>query len=67
MKQSSSNEKYNVLLVTVDSLRADVLGIYSPDCLNENTSPHIDQWAQDGVTFSRAMTQSTHTSPAFLG
>ena len=66
MINSLSTTRHNVLLVTVDSLRADYLGMYSPEIQREDISPNIDQWAKGGLIFSRAITQSSHTSPAFL-
>ena len=56
---------YNVLLVTIDTLRADHLGIYGYD---RATSPNIDGLARDGVVFSRAFTHwpKTRGSMAIL-
>ncbi|MEJ2207816.1 MAG: sulfatase-like hydrolase/transferase, partial [Anaerolineae bacterium] len=44
--------KPNLLLITVDALRADHLG-----CLGyaAGLSPHIDRLASDGVLFSQAI------------
>jgi len=52
----------NIVLVVVDTLRADHLGIYggkNPNSLN------LDQFAQDGVYFSRAYAHSGWTLPSF--
>ncbi|MFB0976324.1 MAG: sulfatase-like hydrolase/transferase, partial [Myxococcota bacterium] len=46
----------NVLLVTVDTLRADYLGAYG---FPANTSPNVDRLAQQGVLFERAIAAST--------
>lgn len=56
---------YNVLLVTIDTLRADHLGIYGYD---RPTSPNIDGLAREGVVFSRAFTHwpKTRGSMAIL-
>jgi len=43
----------NVLLVTIDTLRADHLGIYA---YMRNTSPRIDALARQGAVFDRAYT-----------
>jgi len=43
----------NVLLVTIDTLRADHLGIYA---YIRNTSPRIDGLARQGTVFDRAYT-----------
>lgn len=52
---------YNVLIITMDTTRADRMGYYG------NTSvetPAIDALATDGVFFSRAMTTSPTTLPS---
>ncbi|MCS6915481.1 MAG: sulfatase-like hydrolase/transferase [Myxococcales bacterium] len=41
----------NLLLITIDSLRADHLGVYG---YPYRTSPRIDQWAQTAVVFDQA-------------
>ena len=51
----------NVLLVTVDTLRADYLGAYG---FPANTSPNVDRLAQQGVLFERAIAASTLTAPS---
>lgn len=51
----------NVLLITIDTLRADYLGCYgSPDV----ESPNIDRLAVEGVQFMRAVAPSQCTNPA---
>ena len=51
----------NVLLIVVDTLRADHLGVYG---YNRPTSPHLDRQADRGVVFERALTTSPWTVPA---
>jgi len=51
----------NVLVVLIDTLRADHLGCYGYD---RPTSPAIDAFAAEGVQFMRAYSQSTWTKPA---
>lgn len=51
----------NVLLLTVDTLRADHLGAYGYD---RPTSPHIDELAASGVLFERAVSPRGATWPA---
>ncbi len=51
----------DVLLLTVDALRADRLGAYG---YGRNTSPHLDALAARGVVFERAYTVMPHTSYA---
>ncbi|MBF0331179.1 MAG: sulfatase [Candidatus Omnitrophica bacterium] len=50
----------NVLLITIDALRADHLGCYG---YKRNTSPTIDLLAKKGLLFQNAIAQSTHTPP----
>ncbi len=49
----------NVVLVLVDTLRADHLGAYGYD---RPTSPHIDALAREGVLFRQAIGQAPWTS-----
>ncbi|MBD3169638.1 MAG: sulfatase-like hydrolase/transferase [candidate division Zixibacteria bacterium] len=55
-------DKPNVLLIIVDTLRADHLG-YNGYALN--TSPNIDSLAAEGVVFKNAYSQSGWTFPSF--
>ncbi|MCP4214110.1 MAG: sulfatase-like hydrolase/transferase, partial [bacterium] len=52
----------NIILISVDTLRADHLGCYGYPL---NTSPNIDALAGDGVLFSRCFTLTPLTAPAF--
>ncbi|MGD8536781.1 MAG: sulfatase [Candidatus Aminicenantes bacterium] len=52
----------NVIIIAVDTLRADHLGCYG---YPRNTSPHIDRFAKDGVMFTHCYTPSPLTTPAF--
>jgi arylsulfatase A-like enzyme len=51
----------NILVVLVDTLRADHLGAYGYE---RPTSPAIDAFAREGVQFMQAYSQSTWTKPA---
>src|SRR5215470_400972 len=51
----------NVLLITVDTLRADHLHCYGQPL---PTSPNIDAWAARSVVFERAIAASGYTGPA---
>ena len=53
---SSPPQQNNVIFISVDTLRADHLGIYGYD---RNTSPNIDNFAQDNILFKQAITQGT--------
>lgn len=52
----------NVLLITIDTLRADHLSAYG---YSRQTSPNIDRLAREGVLFQRAISQWPKTSPSF--
>src|SRR5262245_26069977 len=56
-----SYRKYNVLLITVDTLRADYLSCYNPDVPK---TTNFDWIASQGVRFNRAFTQISITLPA---
>ena len=49
----TSKQKYNLILISVDTLRADHMGVYG---YKRNTSPKIDAWAKDATVFNRAYT-----------
>ena len=53
--------KTSVVLVTIDTLRADRLGCYGS---TRATSPHVDALAQQGVLFERATTTLPRTTQA---
>jgi arylsulfatase len=54
--------RLNVLLITIDALRADHLGAYG---YSRPTSPNIDRLARESVRFDRAVSQWPLTSPSF--
>lgn len=51
----------NILLITIDTLRADHLGIYG---YKRDTSPNIDELANKGVLFENAYSQAPWTYPS---
>lgn len=51
----------NVLLITLDTTRADHLGLYG---YPRPTSPHLDALASEGAYWTRAYTTATWTLPA---
>jgi len=53
--------KLNILLITIDALRADHLGCYG---YKRNTSPNIDKLARESVLFSWAVSQGAFTAPS---
>ncbi|MFQ6082104.1 MAG: sulfatase [Candidatus Aminicenantia bacterium] len=50
--------KVNVILISIDTLRADHLGCYGYE---RETSPNIDRLAQDGVLFLNTFSQAPYT------
>ncbi len=54
----------NVILISIDTLRADRLSIYGHQ---RPTSPHIDAWARrSAVVFERAVAPSPWTLPSHV-
>ncbi|MFT7667911.1 MAG: arylsulfatase A-like enzyme [Planctomycetota bacterium] len=51
----------NVLVITIDSLRADRLGCYGYE---RKTSPNLDKLASEGVLFERAYSHAPFTAPS---
>ncbi len=56
-----SDGRPNVLLISIDSLRADHLGCYG---YHRDTSPTLDSLASRGCLFERAIAQSSWTLPS---
>lgn len=52
---------YNVLLVTFETTRADHLGLYG---YARATSPELDRFGSDAVTFETAISASPRTNPS---
>jgi len=52
----------NIILVTVDSLRADHLGCYG---YSKPTSPNLDQFARENSLFRHAFSDGPNTPHAF--
>lgn len=59
---AENKEKLNVILIVIDSLRANHLGCYG---YYRNTSPNIDKLAKEGVLFSRTFSQGARTLISF--
>ena len=62
-RQGGAGNRLNVLLVTIDTLRADHLGSYG---YRRATSPNIDALARRGVTFDQAYTYWPKTRGSFV-
>ncbi len=52
---------FSILLITVDTLRADHLGCYG---YQRETSPHLDALAREAILFRRAYSPCSYTLPA---
>ena len=59
--KSVREDKFNLLLITIDTLRADRLSCYSPEHVK---TPNIDGLASKGVLFTRAFSNTTTTLPS---
>jgi arylsulfatase A-like enzyme len=56
-----TRRKPNLVLITLDTLRADALGAYGQSA---NTSPTIDRLASEGVLFERVASSNPETLPS---
>lgn len=61
-RDSALDRKPNVLFITIDTLRADHLGVYGHA---RPTSPRIDEFAESAVVFEEAFSHSSWTLPSF--
>lgn len=59
--EDSDLARQNILLVTIDTLRADALGYATG---KGGTSPRLDQLAAESLVFTNAYSQATHTHPS---
>jgi len=57
----ASTHDSNIVLITIDTLRADHLSCYGYE---RNTSPNIDKIAKEGTRFTNAIATSSWTSPS---
>ena len=58
----ADDERLNVLLIGIDTLRADHLGTYG---YPRPTSPHIDSLAAEGLRFAQVIAPAPWTLPSF--
>jgi arylsulfatase A-like enzyme len=54
----ASAGKPNIILITLDTVRADHLSLYG---YSRATTPNLDKWAQQGVVFENAIAPSSWT------
>ena len=57
----SSEQRPDILMIVLDTLRADRLSCYG---YHRETSPYLDEFAQGGVLYERAMSTAQWTIPA---
>lgn len=55
---AEEREKINIILISLDSLRADHLGCYG---YQKDTSPNINKLAEDSVLFTNCFSQASQT------
>jgi arylsulfatase A-like enzyme len=60
-RQPADAEAPNVVLVVVDTLRADHIGLYGG---GTDITPHLDAWAAEGTVFDEAFAQAPWTLPS---
>jgi arylsulfatase A-like enzyme len=60
---AEQEKRPNIVLISIDSLRADHLGCYG---YSRNTSPVIDQLARTGILFPNTFSTSSWTLPAHV-
>ena len=63
VSSSIENGDVNIVLITIDTLRADHLSCYGYE---RETSPHIDKIAEKGFIFNNAIAPSSWTSPSMV-
>ncbi len=58
-----SPEKPNIILFSIDTLRADHLSCYG---YSRETSPNIDKFSRESILFKKAVSQSHFTTPSHM-
>lgn len=61
-KNENKNKKANVIVMVLDGLKPDLIGLYNQK--KKNNTPYIDQFFQDGLIFKKAFSQSEYTMPS---
>jgi len=59
--EKNDYDRPNVMLISVESLRADHVGAYG---YSRNITPNIDRLAREGVMFENVVSQSSWTKPS---
>lgn len=60
-KSQETDKRPNVVLIIIDTLRADTVGSYG---CKEDTTPALDRLAEQGVQFDRTIAQAPWTRPS---
>lgn len=60
-KQESASRRPNFIVVVIDMLRPDHLGVYGYE---KQTSPNLDRWASSGLVFENAYSAAPWTYPS---
>ena len=63
LKAEASKDDFNIVLITIDTLRADHLSCYG---YKRNTSPNIDKIAEKGIIFTNVIAPSSWTAPSMV-
>jgi arylsulfatase A-like enzyme len=56
---------WNVVLIGIDTLRADATSLYGPSLHGRDTTPNLRKLAERGLLFDSAVSQAPWTMPAF--
>ncbi len=63
LSAASERPSLNILLVTIDTLRADYLSCYGSDRVS---TPHVDRLAEKGILFEQAFAHNVVTLPSHI-
>ncbi len=63
MRETATRELPNIILFSIDTLRADHLGVFG---YSKKTSPSIDAFGKEAVVFRKAISQAPTTAPAHM-
>jgi len=63
-EEGPSKKIRHVLLISMDTTRADIFSCYNPGLFEHNTTPNIDALAAEGVLFERAYAPLSLTLPS---
>jgi len=58
-----NNQDYNIILISIDTLRADHVGFYGYE---RNTTPNLDNFAKKSIVFKNAVSQAAWTLPSHV-